>query len=281
LTLATANRAVEEAPYHAPFTDEGDLMVRAREAARLLGATPMDRPEDVEAPVDAHWQGRGIVLAVCTYNRNEEFYRPGNPRRGAAQTEGGQQANVAGHIIRIDEAGEDSGATAFRWEVFALAGDPDAGEGFTLPGGVSADVSVTLDGAPSITGDRFTCPDNICFDSAYNVWIATDGSPAVFPNCNDSVLVTPLASPAPRPVKRFLVGPIGAEICGPTIAPDETAFLCAIQHPGESDVANTSINELRWTRHQRPPSHFPDGGESWPRSAVVVVTRDDGGRVGG
>ncbi|MEJ0058651.1 MAG: alkaline phosphatase PhoX [Terricaulis sp.] len=280
LTLASANRAVEEAPYHAPFADEGDLMMRAREAARLLGATPMDRPEDVEAPVDAHWRGRGIVLAVCTYNRNEEFYRPGNPRRGAAQSDGSQQANVAGHIIRIDEAAEDSGATTFRWEVFALAGDPDAGDGFTLPGGAAADVSITLDGAPSITGDRFTCPDNICFDSAFNVWIATDGSPAVFPDCNDAVLVTPLASPSPRPVKRFLVAPVGAEVCGPTIAPDETAFLCAIQHPGESDVNNTPIGELRWTRHQRPPSNFPDGGASWPRSAVVVVTRDDGGKIG-
>ncbi|MES1158978.1 MAG: alkaline phosphatase PhoX [Terricaulis silvestris] len=280
LTPAAANRAQADAPYHAVFADDGDVVMRAREVARLLGATPMDRPEDFEAPVDANWRGQGVALVTCTYNRNEEFYRPGNPRRGAAQTEHVQQANVGGHILRLDEAGGDNAALRFRWDVFALCGDPQADANFTLPGGVAADVSVTLNGAPTFSGDRFTCPDNICFDSNNNVWIATDGSPAVFPDCNDAVVVAPVNAPAPRPVKRFLVGPIGCEICGPMLAPDESAFICAIQHPGESDVQNTSIAELRWRRGQKPPSNWPDGGQSWPRSAVVVVTREDGGKAG-
>ncbi|HVZ99720.1 MAG TPA: alkaline phosphatase PhoX [Caulobacterales bacterium] len=280
LSVAAANRAQADAPYHAPFADYGDVVMRAREAARLLGATAMDRPEDFEAPVDANWRGQGVALVTCTYNRNEEFYRPGNPRRGAAQREHMQQANVGGHILRIDEADGDNAATHFRWDVFALCGDPDAEANFTLPGGVAADVSVTLDGAPTFSGDRFTCPDNICFDTAQNVWIATDGSPAVFPDCNDCVVVAPVNAPAPRPVKRFLVGPVGCEICGPTLSPDESAFLCAIQHPGESDLQNTPIAQLRWAQGHKPPSHWPDGGDSWPRSAVVVVTREDGGKVG-
>lgn len=240
----------------------------------------MDRPEDFEALIDTHWVGRGVVIVNCTYNRNEEFYRPGNPRRGEAQREHVQQPNVGGHTLRIDEDGGDNAATRFRWDVFALAGDPETTPDFTLPGGVAADVSVTLRGEATISGDRFACPDNLCFDTSGNVWIATDGSPAVFPDCNDGVVVTPTGDARPRPVKRFLVGPVGAEICGPMLALDETAFLCSIQHPGEEDLSGTPIQELRWARGQKPPSNFPDGGASWPRPSVIVVTRDDGGKVG-
>jgi uncharacterized protein len=281
LDLAAINRAVDEAPFHARFEDEADVAIRAREAARLLGATPMDRPEDVEPLIDENWVGRGVTLIACTYNRNEEFYRPGNPRRGAVQESREQQANVAGHILRIDEAGGDCGAERFRWDVFALCGDPDAAADFTLPGGVPADVSVTLGGAPSIAGDRFSCPDNLCIDSANNVWIATDGSDAVFPDCNDCVMVAPVADAAgPKPVKRFLVGPVGSEICGPTLSFDERAFFVSIQHPGENNLDGVSIGELRWGRGEKPPSHFPDGADAWPRAAVVIVTRDDGGKIG-
>jgi hypothetical protein len=56
------------------------------------------------------------------------------------------------------------------------------------------------------------------------------------------------------------------------------AFFCAIQHPGESAVDGKSFSETRWAGGA-PTSAFPDG--SWPRSAVVVVTKADGGLVGG
>ncbi|HRE43217.1 MAG TPA: DUF839 domain-containing protein, partial [Terricaulis sp.] len=96
----------------------------------------------------------------------------------------------------------------------------------------------------------------------------------IFADCNDQVLATPLDGEGPRPLKRFLVGPVGAEICGPLMAPDERAFFCAIQHPGENDLTGVDFSVTRW-RGAQIPSSFPDGG--WPRSAVVVVTRDDGG----
>jgi uncharacterized protein len=280
LSLGAANAAARAAGYTALFRDQGDLLVRAREAARLLGATPMDRPEDVEALLDANWVGLGPVLIVCTNNREQGFARPGNPRRESANPNRAQ-ANAAGHIVRLDEAGGDCAATRFSWDIFALAGDPNAAA-LTAPPreGAPVHVSTHIGGAASISGERFACPDNICIDSAYNVWIATDGSDAVFADCNDCVLVTNAGGAGPRTVKRFLVGPMGAEICGPTLAPDERAFLCAIQHPGEGDVAGLGIGEIRWNRGQRPPSNFPDGGESWPRSAVVVVRREDGGQIG-
>jgi secreted PhoX family phosphatase len=57
------------------------------------------------------------------------------------------------------------------------------------------------------------------------------------------------------------------------MTPDERAFLGAVQHPGSAD----DFERTRWSGAE-PPSRFPDGG--WPRSAVVIVTRDDGGRIG-
>ncbi|MGE0740166.1 MAG: PhoX family phosphatase [Hyphomonadaceae bacterium] len=280
ITLRAANAAAREAGYTARFRDEGDLMLRAREAARLMGATPMDRPEDVEAVLDENWVGQGPVLVVCTNNRDQGFEAPGRPRR-ESPTPNRAQANPAGHILRLDETANDCGALTFRWDVFVMAGDPNTAQPIvTTRAGLPAHVSTRHAGVQTLSGDRFACPDNLCIDTQRNVWISTDGSDAVFADCNDTIMVAPADASGPKPVKRFLVGPVGAEICGPTMAPDERAFFAAIQHPGESDASGAEIFELRWTRGQRPPSNFPDGGEAWPRSAVVVITRDDGGRIG-
>ena len=157
-----------------------------------------------------------------------------------------------------------------------MGGDPARATAATRHG-APAHISTTCEGRPTISGDRFACPDNLFIDSDHRIWVATDGSDAVFADCNDSVLAAPLDAEGPRPMKRFLVGPVGSEICGPLMAADERAFFCAIQHPGESDVEGRAFAQTRWSG-ARAPSSFPDGG--WPRSAVVVVTRDDGGRIG-
>lgn len=278
LEAANAAAAAEESPIR--FRDDGDLMMRVRDAARLLGATPMDRPEDIEAVCDANWRGLGPVLIACTNNSERGFAHPGNPRRESERPNSAQN-NLAGHILRIDEAGGDVAAERFSWDVFAMGGDPGA-DGLTAPvrgGGAPAHVSTQFAGAPTVSGDRFACPDNLFIDSTHRVWIATDGSDSVFADCNDCVMVTNAAGAGPRPMKRFLVGPVGCEICGPIMAPDERAFFCAIQHPGANTVAGVDFSTLRWSG-ERPPSNFPDGGNSWPRSSVVVAVRNDGGRIG-
>ncbi|MGE3303412.1 MAG: PhoX family phosphatase [Hyphomonadaceae bacterium] len=280
MTVEAANRALEAAPFQTPFADEGDLYMRARAAARLLGATPMDRPEDVEPIVDDRWVGQGGVLIACTFNRNNEFARPGNPRRPPAEA-GQPSQNFTGHILRIDEAGGDCAATQFRWDVFALPGDPQASDDLLATNiGAEARLSTRLDGKPMMLGARFTCPDNLCIDRGGNVWVSTDGSPDVFADCNDGIMVIPVGGESPRTAKRFLVGPIGSELTGPLVSPDQRAFLASIQHPGESDEKLVSYGSVRWGAAvpPKPFSSFPDGG--WPRSAIVVVTRKDGGIVG-
>lgn len=280
ITLEAANAAAAVTDV-APFTDAGDLMVRVRAAARLLGATPMDRPEDVEAIVDDQWVGVGTVLIPCTKGVVSAVPRPARPAREGPTDAAGGQVNAPGHVVRIEEAGGDCGAGTFAWDVFLMAGDPDAASptGVT-PGGQPFLQSVAVDGRSTFSGAAFACPDNLCFDSGRNVWITTDGMAGVLP-CNDAVLVAG-AEPGQVPVvRRFLVGPVGAEITGPTFSPDERTFLAAVQHPGQSDSNGVDFGSVRWAgTPARPPSSFPDGGTAWPRSAVVYVRRRDGLRIG-
>lgn len=287
LTLEAANSEAAKAGQPG-FADDGDLMVRARQAARLLGATPMDRPEDVECPVDDDWTGLGSVLIACTENLRRASAEPANPRRTAIDGDG-LQPNPTGHVVRIDEAGGDQGALTFNWDIFILAGDPSAPQTqVSNVDGVegAANTSVAVEGVQAFRGARFARPDNVTFDTRGHVWISTDGSRTVFGDCNDGVYCASLADGPGREVKRFLVGPVGAEICGPLFVPGERTFLCAIQHPGEDDVLNRDFQpEFRAGKRQTPASAFPEGradagSTAWPRPAVIAVRRKDGGIIG-
>ena len=72
-----------------------------------------------------------------------------------------------------------------------------------------------------------------------------------------------VADPATGEFQRFLVGPRESEITGITWSADRKALLVGIQHPGESGNG-----------------HFPDGGNTTPRSAVIAITRNDGRMIG-
>ena len=72
-----------------------------------------------------------------------------------------------------------------------------------------------------------------------------------------------VGDPASGEIRRFLVGPRECEVTGIAWSADRTALFVGIQHPGE-----------------KGDSHFPEGGDAAPRSAVVAITRDDGGAIG-
>ena len=75
-------------------------------------------------------------------------------------------------------------------------------------------------------------------------------------------------------LRRFLVGPKGCEITGIAESGDGRALFVNIQHPGEN-TADADIGDP-----SKYESHWPDGGSARPRSATLVITRDDGGIVG-
>ena len=68
-------------------------------------------------------------------------------------------------------------------------------------------------------------------------------------------------------LKTTYTGPIGAEVTGISATPDFRTLFVNIQHPGEGSTASNLL------------SSWPDGPGRRPRSATVVITREDGKRL--
>ncbi|MCY1267322.1 hypothetical protein D9M70_157540 [compost metagenome] len=220
------------------FASQAEVLLNARAAADLLGATPMDRPEWVAV----HPRSREVYVSLT--NNNDRGRKPEQPLDKANPRE----RNLHGQILRWNEEGGDPTATRFQWEVFLLAGeDRHAG----APGHLTGDID----------GDIFSSPDSLYFDPAGRLWIETDyedGEEAMQAmGCNQLLC----ADPASREVRRFLVGPRGCEMTGITQTPDGRSMWVNVQHPGISYPASD--------------------GRSRPRSTTVLITRDDGGVIGG
>jgi hypothetical protein len=223
------------------FRSQAEVVINARRAADVLGATKMDRPEDVEpSPVT------GKVYAVMT----------GNERRTAAQVDrANPRAGVKfGHIIELIEDAGDHTGTRFRWEMFILAGDPR-----------KPDHRAAYQGRTDVS--PFAMPDNIAFDDLGRMWVATDGVDETL-GPNDGVWVVDTEGPDRGRARQFLSGPIGAEVCGPAFTPDYRTLFIAVQHPGIVDKVT----------YKTPGSRFPDyRPEMPPRPSVLAIYRDGRG----
>ncbi|MGL5859060.1 MAG: PhoX family protein [Angustibacter sp.] len=216
------------------------VLVWTRLAADRAGATAMDRPEDVETN-----PRNGRVYLVCTNNsdRAPSQVDEANPR----------PANKHGHIVEITPRGSDHGAAAFTWSLVLVAGDPQ-------------DPSTYFAGFDKSRVSPISCPDNIAFDAAGNLWIATDGNQL---DACDGLYAMPVQGPGRGHLRQFLSVPTGAETCGPVVTADSRTILVAVQHPGEVDGASPDD----------PASRFPYRGGGQPRPSVVQVQRRDGGPI--
>lgn len=256
-----------------PFSTQAAVCVATRLAADSVGATRMDRPE-----WGAVNPSNGEVYMTLTNNSNRGISSnqpldAANPRSYDAATDGNPDldGNVNGHIIRWREQGDSPAAVAFTWDVYLFASRASYGAGINLSG---------LDDSNDLSS-----PDGLWFGPNDILWIQTDdgaytdvtncmllaavpgtvgdGGPVTVQSGTVSQQTFMGAAPGAQ-LRRFLVGPRGCEITGLTATPDGKALFVNIQHPGEGSATST----------------WPDGGSARPRSATVVITRDDGGVVG-
>ena len=233
------------------FLDQGEVLIKSRQASDLLGATKMDRPEWIE--VDP----QGWVYATLTNNTS----------RGVGQAPGEDAANPRannsmGHIIRWKESGDFDG-TRFNWDHLVLAGDPQ---------------QPRPQAHGNIRGDAFACPDGLWVDTRGVLWILTDiASNTIAKGEMAGLGHNALLAVEPRTgaVRRFLVGPAGCEITGMTGTPDGTTVFVNIQHPGESPSERSDPQQPRL--YSNWPDFRPDGR---PRSATLAIRKRDGGIVG-
>lgn len=218
-----------------------------------------------------------------------------NPRaysdlRGGTSTLNGNP-NV--HILRMKEGAAGTAATTFTWDVYAFGAQSDADSG-----------KVNLS---SLTGDQdFSSPDGLVFSPYTGImWIQTDdGAYTDVTNCMMLAALpgtvgdgakktlsytktdgTTLAvdtfigkTPTATTLKRFLVGTPGCEITGLCETPDGKAMFINIQHPGENtlmaDIADPTKYTSQW------PANAGYGVGKRPRSATIVITKNDGGKIG-
>lgn len=240
LALSHGKHGLEAA---AGFESQAQVLIHARQAATLLKATRMDRPEwIVISPLD------GQVYCTLTNNikRGEDGQPVGGPNPRAK--------NVYGQILRWRPVGNDHAADAFEWDLFAVAGNPAV-----HPEGPGR-------GSPNITAQNlFNSPDGLAFDDGGRLWILTDGdmsNAGDFAGMGNNQMLA--ADPASGEIRRFMVGPVGCEVTGIAFSPDHKTLFVGIQHPGESGASTF-------------PEHLPGGT---PRSSVMAITRDDGGVIG-
>jgi secreted PhoX family phosphatase len=234
------------------FADQGEVLIKARQASDLLGATKMDRPEWVAIDPHSRW-------VYCALTNNSARGVRGNPGADAANP---RANNTMGQIIRWLEEGDFSG-TRFEWNHLLLAGDP-ANERAEAKG--------------NIAGDAFSCPDTLAFDARGLLWIGTDvgstslGKGEMARLGNNQLLA---CNPDTGEVRRFLTGPVGCELTGATFTPDGRNLFVNIQHPGESP------SERSDPANPRRLSNWPDFNPvGRPRSATVAIRRVDGGVIG-
>lgn len=229
------------------FDDQGDVVIDCRRAATLLGATPMDRPEDVETN-----PATGRVYVALTGNENKPGPNAANPK----------SINPAGHVLEILPPGADGMrdhvSDSFDWDILFIAGDP--GRDDALAGRYGGDV-----------GDSgwLVNPDNLAFDVHGRLWVATDGANDFgFADGLWCMATTGGSRATPR---HFLACPRGAELCGPEFTPDGRTLFVAVQHPADEDGSS----------YDRPSTRWPDFREDTPpRPAVMAITHRDGSFIG-
>lgn len=225
--------------------ETGTLYVANVEQGRWIPLTLKDHPE-----LKKHFKDQLEVMIRCReaapmvggslLDRPEDIEI--DPRTGAvliALTNSKKRKNHYGSILKIEEKNNDPLALEFKPSTF-LPGGPETG---------------------------FAYPDNMAFDRNGNLWMVTDisgpkiGKGRYEPFGNNSLFYIPTQGENAGRVFRVASAPKDAEFTGPFFSPDGRTLFLSVQHPGE---LTDSMDQFT--------SHWPEGGDKMPRSAVVAIS---------
>ena len=252
---------------------QGAILVDAHFAGNAIGLTCTARPEDTQVSAD------GILYISFTSGSPGG---DGGPDKRIFKGPNGEIPHEYGWIIRLVENDLDPAATSFRWDIFAIGGEPAAG----------------------CAG--FANPDNFEIDSQGNIWLLTDISTSksnrelasrtennlisgVFGN--NSAWFIPAHGINAGTAYPFAIGPMETEMTGPFFTRDQETLFISVQHPGEKHGIRRNMNsetrqfEMLTTEGEKfvQEREVPIGS-NWPgkqandppRPAVVAVRRQDG-----
>jgi hypothetical protein len=281
------------------FANQAEVLVHTRLAADAVGATKMDRPE-----WGAVNYANGEIYFALTNNNNTNRtpakVDAANPRAFIDLDGKGSSGNPNGHIIRFKETGSLSTATTFTWDIFLFGSEEDA----------PADVNISK----LSSKNSFSSPVGLWFSKSTGIcWIQTDdsaftdetncmllaavpgsvGDGGTFTVSNTMSTATPTTGTQKTFVggilgesrlRRFLLAPKGAEVTGLTETADGKTLFVNIQHPGENTVklgTNPAYTfESQWPGNGGGLTGGAYGPTGRPRSATLMITKNDGGKIG-
>jgi uncharacterized protein len=235
----------------------------------------------------------------------------GASSQGAAST---LKGNVNGQIMRMRETGNDASATSFNWDIYLFAAQATASAG---QDNANYQKNVNISGLSD--NNDLSKPDGCWFSRASGIlWIETDDN--AYTDVTNCMLLAAVpgsygdggkidivnqadgkpgaAGTAPVTVstfagqkmndtifRRFLTAPLGSEVTGLAESPDGKALFINIQHPGENTSAANIGDATKYESHWPGngvgvPAYGPGGANARPRSATVMITKNDGGIVG-
>ena len=286
------------------FTSQAEIFVHTRLAADAVGATKMDRPE-----WGAVNYANGEIYFALTNNsaanRTPATADAANPRSYVDADGKKGSGNPNGHIIRFKEQDNMSTAMGFKWDIFVFGAEED------MPANVNL--------SKLTANNSFSSPDGLWFSKSTGIcWIQTDdGAFTDETNCmllasvpgtvgdggefyvNNSLTTGSGTTAATTTsitktfiggvlgesrLRRFLVAPKGAEVTGITETADGKTLFVNIQHPGENTAAwgataTTLTTESTWPGNGGGLA-AAYGVAGRPRSATLVITKNDGGKIG-
>ena len=295
LELSINNPKIKAAAFG--FTSQAEILVHTRVAADAAGATKMDRPE-----WGAVNHANGEIYFALT-NNSSANRTPGktdaaNPRAYMDLDGKKGTGNPNGHIIRFKETSNMAEATTFAWDIFLFGAEED------MP-----IYEVNISGLTA--ANSFSSPDGLWFSKSTGIcWIQTDdgaftdetncmlvaavpgtvGDGGVFNIANRMTVSGAEKTEVQKTfvggilgesrLRRFLVGPVGAEVTGITETPDGKAIFVGIQHPGENATDYKDTKNGVWPTNANNGAGGAYGAGSRPRSATIIITKDDGGKIG-
>ncbi|MEL6766130.1 MAG: PhoX family phosphatase [Pseudomonadota bacterium] len=236
------------------FHSQADISIDTRLAADLLGATPMDRPEDVQPGGD-----KVYVMLTNNTRRKAGDENVANPRAD----------NAFGHIIEIVVPEGDHDTAQANWSILVKCGDPNVAE-------VGAQW-----GPETSEHGWFGSPDNCAIDADGRLWVSTDQG-GNWPKTGkaDGLYGVETEGSLRGSSKLFFRVPVGAELCGPYFTADQETLFLAVQHPATDGTKDYPGFE-RSSTFEDPATRWPDFADGMPpRPSVVVVTKQGGGKIG-
>jgi uncharacterized protein len=295
LELSFSNALIKAASFG--FSNQAEVLVHTRIAADAVGATKMDRPE-----WGAVNPANGEIYFALT-NNNASNRTPAktdaaNPRAYKDSDGLMRDGNPNGHIIRFKETDGLATATTFTWDIFLFGAEEDAPVSNTNISGLTY-------------ANSFSSPDGLWFSQSTGIcWIQTDdgaftdetncmlvaavpgkvGDGGEFTITNSMTVSGAVQTQSQKTfvggilgesrLRRFLVGPKGAEVTGITETADGKTLFVGIQHPAEEATAYNTTDKGVWPTNTNNGAGGAYGAGTRARSATIIITKDDGGKIG-